>query len=252
MNGFLSGAIAAASVWPLETIRTQKQVYTKGSTYDCIINIYKKQGIRGFYKGLTYGIFGMGIFYAGYFPLYDFLKIYLARKSTRVNASRFSTTVPYLASYIAANIASLYTNAFYVIRTRHQTQIIRGSNSNLTIIRIIREEGIKGLSRGLGFTWIKNIELGFNAPFRDKMKKYGYNPILSSFVAKLFTTSVTYPLDTARTLRRHLMYPISAKDIAIRFYHDPKSAYKGYPIYALRSIPSTVIAFTVYDWLECE
>jgi len=249
MNGFLSGAAAAVSVWPLETIRAQRQVSPNGTLSGCCHNIYKKQGLPGFYRGLTHGTFGIGIFYAGYFPLHDLLKSYLVCGESN-NSRRFASIMPFLASYLAASAASVYVNGFYVIRTRRQTEIIKTSQrNNMTILGVIKEEGISGLSRGLGLTWMKNIELGFIAPFRDRMKNEGYSPILSSFVAKLFTTSITYPLDTARTLRRFSTNPISGQDIAIKFYHNPKSAYKGYSIYALRSIPSTVIAFAVYDWL---
>lgn len=248
-HGFISGAAAAAGVWPFETIRTQKQVLDKKSTVcNRVHHIYKNQGVSGFYKGLPHGMMGMGMFFALYFPLHDRLK----KNSFFHNSSKPTSGIrAFLASYLAANVSSVFNNVFYVIRVRRQTQITQSSPQvKSTILKVIQEEGFKGLTRGLGITWMKNVELGFIAPFRQYMKDRGYDPLIATFTAKLATTSITYPLDTARTLRRYSIAPLSGTEILLKFYKQPINAYKGYSLYVLRSVPSTVIAFTVYDWLE--
>jgi len=247
-HGFISGATAAFAVWPFETIRTQKQVLNKTTFSNRVQHIYRKQGLTGFYKGLSHGMTGMGMFFALYFPIHGHLKKqYIFRNSEE---SAFGIR-PFLASYIAANISSVFNNVFFVIRTRRQTQVTMLKPSiNSSIFGVMKTEGIKGLIRGLGITCIKNIEFGFIVPFRQYMKDKGFDPLPATFTAKLITTSITYPLDTARTLCRYSTKPLSGKQIVLQFYKSPKSAYKGYSLYILRSVPSTAIAFTTYDWLE--
>lgn len=237
MEGFISGAIAAAAVWPLETIRAQRQVLPKSTFKECVHQIYYKQSIPGFYKGLPHGMVGAGAFYGMYFPLYTFLK-----------TNEYASIPAFWASYGAANISSIFNNAFYVVRTRRQTQVTRiACKLNASIFDIIKHEGLRGLTQGLGFTWLKNVEIGCISPCREYLiNHYHIQPPIATFITKLFFSTLTYPLDTARTLRR---YPLSYNSIINRFLHNPKSTYFGYTLYAVRSIPSTVIAFTVHDWL---
>jgi len=247
-HGFISGATAAFAVWPFETIRTQKQVLHNSAFSNRVQHIYQKQGLTGFYKGLTHGIGGIGMFFALYFPIHGELKKRYI--SHNLGDNEFGIR-PFLASYSAANISSVFNNIFHVILTRRQTQVTTSNpNVNSTIFGVIRREGIKGLTRGLGITWVKNVELGIIAPFREYMKANGSDPLLATFTAKLLITSITYPLDTARTLSRYSTKPLSAKQIMLQFYKFPASAYKGYSLYVLRSGFATVIVFTMYDWLE--
>lgn len=238
MEGFISGAVAAAAVWPIETIRAQRQVLPKSTFIKCVRQIYYKQSFSGFYKGLPHGMVGVSIFYGLYFPFYNFLK-----------TNEYFPVPAFWASYCAANISSVFNNAFYVVRTRRQTQITKKAcQLNVSIFNIVRQEGWKGLTGGLGFTWLKNVEIGCIAPCREYLiQHHNIHPIVATFTTKLFFSTITYPLDTARTLRR---YPLSYSEIVTRFVRNPKSTYFGYTLYAIRAIPSTVITFTVYDWLH--
>jgi len=237
MEGFISGAVAAAAVWPFETIRVQCQVLSKSTFKDCVMQIYCKQSIPGFYKGLPHGMAGSSIFYGMYFPLYTYLK-----------TNEYASVSAFWASYGAANISSIFNNVFYVVRTRRQTQVTKtASKSNVSIFTIIKHEGLRGLSQGLGFTCLKNLEIGCISPCREYLiEHYHIHPPIATFIAKLFFSTLTYPLDTARTLQR---YPMSYNSILSRFIRNPKSTYFGYTLYAARSVPSTVIAFTIHDWL---
>ncbi len=239
MEGFVSGAIAAIVVCPAETVRVQQQVSPSSTIKSCIANIYKKQGVVGFYKGMNYGIAGMSQFYGTYFYLYRFLK-----------TNDHLAIQPFWASYLAANIASTLNNGLYVIRTRRQTQLIKTSaHHNIPLSTALKHEGWKMWTRGLGFTFVKNVELSCITSCREYLKTHHIHPIVATFASKMMFGLLLYPIDTARTLRRCESTPKSFMEIACQFRSNPKSAYYGCLVYMIRSVPSTIIAFTVYDWL---
>lgn len=237
MEGFISGAVATLCVWPMETIRTQRQVMNKSTIKSCTKNIYFNQGVRGFYKGLWHEMIGKGMFYGLYFKVYD-----LIRNGYGCNA--------FMASYLAACGSSVVNNGFYVLRIRYQTHIIKLQNKT-SFVNMIRKEGIRGWTQGLGFTLLKNIEIGGIMAVREKMTRdYDVHPTISTFCSKMIFGMMLYPLDTARTLRRCETSPKSLQQILYRFSYNPKSAYYGCMMYLIRSVPSSVIAFTMNDYLK--
>lgn len=235
-HGFISGSLSTIVVWPLETLRIQKQTSSEYSRSILYFSktIMKKQGIKGFYKGLPYGIFSKGIFYGIYFNLYEHLYNNHNKK--------------FISSYLSANVASLICNPLYVMQVRRQTILHRPLERCYSCREIIYREGYRMLFRGFGFTCIKNVEIGFIPPLRDKFDEYGLNRDLATFSAKLLVLTFTYPLDTLRNLKRLKENPMSTYNIFKMFFKNPQTMFQGYITYAMRSIPATVIAFTLQDW----
>jgi len=240
MEGFIGGAVAALSIWPLETIRTQKQTLVKSNFKEVFYNIYKKQGVIGFYKGVSYGIKGIGTFYGIYFYLYEHLK------------KDFN---PFVASYTAACFGSFCNNGFNVLRTRHQTEVLNDSFKTKkypkSAFDLIKDEGTKGWCRGLMITCIKNVELGGIMSMREKLKNdHNLSPFVSTFLSKVTFGTLSYPFDTLRTLSRNHTKGDIAKIMIKRTITNPSSLYNGCLVYMFRSVPSTLIAFTVHDYLK--
>jgi hypothetical protein len=204
--------------------------------FQTIQKIYRQGGWRGFYKGLGHGTLGNSIFYGTYFYLNSLLN--------RV----FGTKNGFYASYLSAGCASTLNNIFHVYKTHHQVEVLvkhpllRGD---------IKRQWSKWMFRGLGWTWVKNVELGLIMRYRHSLEEYipVYLPskVVSTFLIKWSTTTLTYPLDTARVLSR--TEALSLPEIYRRLSASPRNAYRGYILYSTRSVPSTVIAFCTYDWL---
>lgn len=242
MAGFISGAVAALCVWPFETIRSQRQVVKVNiSLRECALTIYKKESILGFYKGIGCGMLGMSMFYGCYFLMNGYL--------------RDKNYNPFISSYISANLSALLNNGFYVMRTRKQTELVNPSflkekKSSKSLVGILRKEGFRVWTRGLVITWIKNVELGGIAFSREYLRdNYNIPLIFATFGSKVAFGLITYPLDTARTLRRFEETPLGYHQMLNKFYTNPSSAYRGCGMYLLRSVPSTFIAFTIHDIL---
>jgi hypothetical protein len=125
----------------------------------------------------------------------------------------------------------------------------------------------KNYYRGLRWTFIKNVEVGFIMKYRfqlrDSLNNYSksflsenssfeiyvseFNNVFSTFLIKWGVSTLTYPLDTARVLSRTTDY--SSFEILSCLYKNFSNSYRGYWLYSMRSVPSTVITFVTYEKL---
>lgn len=253
-HGATAGVIASTTCWPLDTIKIQNQVstHTKG-VLPAFRYAIDQNGIRGLYHGLSSGNLAMGFFYGLFFPIYDHNKILFANHIDNKHL------VHGLSSYSAGIIASTFINPLYVTKTRHQTNLSKNHKIYQTIKTIYRKEGLYAFSKGLGLTYVKNVELGLQLTiFEFLHKKFDINGIsaglscfVASFIGKSISTSVTYPLDTLRTIRR-TDNKKSVFKIVSEIYQTIgyKGFYKGYLANSIRSIPCAVIALWVNDFIK--
>ena len=85
--------------------------HQKATIYTHINNIVEKQGVEGFYQGISPLVIGNGLAYGIYFVAYQKLKLLL-----HTNPNDMMSIVK--CSGIAGVIGSLATNPFYVLQTR--------------------------------------------------------------------------------------------------------------------------------------
>lgn len=247
-SGFVAGAISSVSTWPLNVIQVQYQISghlqqlestLNKQKFNIIHNIYKKQGLLGFYRGVSKGFCAYSVFYGSFFYTNDLLKQYLPHKVVYTLGS----------SYIAACIGSIFSNPYHVVRVRCQSEILKPTYSPITIRQIYRLEGSQALTKGLKSTLLKNWELSIIMFLHEYLSdKYLLPTYASSGVGKLIATSITYPIDTYRTARR-FDSKLTNKKILSTFKETPGKLYWGYWAYVIRSIPATVIAFHVRSLL---
>lgn len=251
-SGFIAGTVSSVVCYPLQIIQVQQQVSNnKRTVIDTIRAIYQKQGLRGYYYGVTNGILGYSIFYGTYFYTYDWIK-----EETNWH--------PFVSSYLAAAVGSIISNPWHVLRVRRQTCILSGqTNLKPTIRGMYTEEGVRALYKGTGTTIVKNFELSLIMTVNEHLRNQYQIPIVyASFASKLIAASISYPLDTWRNLSRNGKIikdsngqPVgrtafSNKEILTRFWHNPKCMYNGYPVYLVKSLPACVIAFSVNQYLR--
>lgn len=120
------------------------------SLLDGTRQIYKFDGIRGFYRGLLPSLFGVS-HGALQFMAYEQLKIY--RASTKLEGQQILNSVDVLMlSGLAKVFAGTATYPYQVVRARLQMydadRIYEGARD--LIAQIWRREGFKGFYKGLG------------------------------------------------------------------------------------------------------
>ncbi|CAN6468308.1 unnamed protein product [Victoria cruziana] len=156
--GAAAGAIAATFVCPLDVIKTRFQVHglpklssggVKGSLIvGSLEQIFKKEGMRGMYRGLSPTILALLPNWAVYFTMYDHLKSLLSRDETH----QLSVGANMIAASGAGAATTIATNPLWVVKTRFQTQGMRAGivpyrSTFSALRRIVHEEGIRGLYR---------------------------------------------------------------------------------------------------------
>lgn len=78
LSGLTSGAIAAAIFNPTDVLKIRFQADVKGTRYKSLLHgirtMYKEEGIKGFYKGVSTTIFRAAILTSAQFSSYDHSK----------------------------------------------------------------------------------------------------------------------------------------------------------------------------------
>jgi solute carrier family 25 (mitochondrial folate transporter), member 32 len=257
LSGFVSSAVALSVISPIEVLKSQTQVTGKSNTVKSLAkNIYQKEGVRGFYKGLGAALATQPTFWTMYFPTYKYMKDQGYNK--------------YLSSYLSGGVGIVASNPLWVLRTRFQTEVLR--NEHLTypklVNKMLTQGGVKTFYRGTGVTLIKNTQIILQFPLYEELKyicdtKYlGENSTTfertlaymgSGALAKIASSSLTYPMDVMRTNLR-LEPPSTSWMQMIQKIHLRKGGYmnfyRGIGLYLVSSAPVFAITMGCYEFFN--
>lgn len=115
------------------------------NTLDCVQQIYRREGMKAFYKGLIPGIFGT-IHGTIQFVSYEQMKDFYVKT---FHTTQFSTPVILTFSALSKLIAASTTYPYQVVRTRLQDQHQQYQGVLDVIERTYRREGINGFYKGM-------------------------------------------------------------------------------------------------------
>ena len=238
-------------------IRTQYQIsYLKQKTnvFSLSRNIWRNQGIKGFYKGATSHLLTYPIFWAIFFQIKKWGPRDPLDKLTKTRVSPVLNNI--CNSLIASTLASTVANPLFVLKTRKQSEIFRGSQNvnywNL-IANIARNEGIFGFYKGVNVTIISNLKLGLQFPLYDYlMEKTNHSILISSFFSKLLANSLFYPGDIIRTQQRESTEKLSIRHIASMIYRNQgiRGFYRGLILHNCTSGPNFLLLMLIKDYLS--
>jgi len=236
--GSTAGAISTTLCSPLDVAKTRAQVQSVvgGGTahkYDGVLRalttIYREEGVRGWYHGLTPTICSVAIFWSCYFPCYEYAKTHIAEAS---GSTPESPRVHLAAAGSAGLITDVVTNPLWVVRTRLTTQALvdqpghRHYTSMLHAFRTIaHEEGTIAFFSGLRASFLGLSHIMIQFPLYEWLKRYlseavtprpinsapplneqkqNSSPasmtdiIAASAISKLVASSLTYPHEVIR------------------------------------------------------
>ncbi|KAF2071019.1 hypothetical protein CYY_007662 [Polysphondylium violaceum] len=270
-----AGAMASLITTPLDVLKTTMQVQHKNksiiSTYHQII---ERGGFRGLYVGLKPTLLGLAPTWSIYFSSYTLFK------SSFADLLHISHDNPFLhmgSAVGAGACTSTVTNPIWVIKTRLITQEMKGRQKRYTgitqcFLSIIREEGIKGLYRGLGPSLLGVLHVGVQFPLYEKFKLYlkkekgnvneelGVVDIMAaSSLSKIIASIVAYPHEVLRSRLQDTPTPDSQNNYKGGLIQNFKQIfkqegfrglYKGMGINLVRVTPSCVITFTSYEYIK--
>ena len=120
-----------------------------------ISKVYQKNGITGFYKGISASYFGI-IETALYFSIYEKLKS-LTNKELN-DSQTFAKFLSYFGSAgFSKSLASIVCYPHEVARTRLREEGSKYNSFFQTLRLVAHEEGAKGLYKGMGTHLIRQI-----------------------------------------------------------------------------------------------
>lgn len=279
--GILSGGSATICLHPLDLVKTQFQVHTTARseiiskpylyTFRYLKDICSRFGFRkGLYQGLSANLAGSTASWGLYFYLYDWTKTLFPTNAY----GNLSSGNYFVASSAAAVVTVLFTNPLWMIKTRLCMQK-PGELSNYNglidaFMRISREEGIRGLYRGLipGLFGVSHGAIQFVAYEQLKnfhkrtqreaealsRKPNSFEYLLMSSTSKTIAMLVTYPYQVVRSRLQVRVYEgkFSYKgvfDVIKRTASQEGlwAFYRGIIPSTIRVLPGTCITFLVYE-----
>jgi len=156
--GFVSSTLTNP-IWFVKT-RIQLNRNQNLTARQCVVSIYNQQGIMGFYKGISASYFGISETMIN-FVLYEYLKETFKRIRIGEGVDDKGDGI-HLEEYIVASafsktVACCLAYPHEVARTRLRQENSRYHGFFQTLSTILREEGYRGLYRGLGTQLVRQI-----------------------------------------------------------------------------------------------
>ncbi|KNC54053.1 folate transporter/carrier [Thecamonas trahens ATCC 50062] len=212
--GVVAGMSATMSTYPLDLVKTKFQVHdgTAGckypryaSTWDALVQISRKHGLRGLYSGLSPNLVGSGMAWGLYFLSYTRLKEAIREERGLAPGTPLGPGWHMGAATAAGLATCLVTNPIWLVKTRMQLQLddptARQYRGVVHAIRTIAgEEGIRGLYRGLGPSLIGVSHGAFQFMAYEELKKLLlYSPLYDAKIRLLPRWMLSDAVDVSST-----------------------------------------------------
>ncbi|XP_043921617.1 mitochondrial folate transporter/carrier [Protopterus annectens] len=234
----------------------------------CVSTIWRQEGLRGLYQGVTPNVWGAGASWGLYFFFYNAIKAY-KRDGRQADLS----AAQHLVSAAEAGAMTLcITNPIWVTKTRLVLQYDASVDPSKkqyrgmidALVKIYRMEGIPGLYKGfvpglfgtshgaLQFMVYETLKIDYSKyrgrPSNAKLNALEY--ITMAALSKMFAVTATYPYQVvrARLQDQHNKYG-GVIDVIKRTWgkEGVHGFYKGIVANIIRVTPACCITFVVYE-----
>ncbi|KAJ9508602.1 hypothetical protein QJQ45_012142 [Haematococcus lacustris] len=281
VSGALAGALTATFVCPLDVLKTRLQIQRIGTMKSLgiaggLAQIVKREGVKGLYQGLGPSLMALLPNWAVYFTVYDKLKTSL---TTQQGTGRRLQATPliHMTAAAGAGVATLLvTNPLWVVKTRMQTQHMaldvgmRAARHPLyrstfdALIRITREEGMKGLYSGLAPSLAGIMHVAIQFPLYELCKAHiaqrqhhtadtltAGELVVASALSKMVASTVTYPHEVVRSYM-HVSGSgpwAGLRDTCTTIWREDglKGFYRGCATNLVRTTPAAALTFTSFE-----
>ncbi|PLW08814.1 hypothetical protein PCANC_25969 [Puccinia coronata f. sp. avenae] len=246
--GIGAGCVSVLCMHPLDLLKVQLQVSStpslplsrsspstpaRGFTLlSSLRTIAKEDGFSGLYRGLTPNIVGNAASWGFYFMWYSMIKDRMSTDSEGRNI-KLSASQHLFASASSGFVTAMITNPLWVVKTRMFTSRAEdtGAYRNLVdgLVRISREEGLRGLWKGsvLALIGVSNGAIQFmtyeelkrwrqdlirpdhqrsSSSESDNIPLSNLEYILLSGASKLVAIGITYPYQVIRSRLQNQLF----------------------------------------------
>lgn len=169
--GGLTGTFSSVILYPFDLVKvrllTDKNNKYKGF-FDCINKIYRNDGVKGLFNGLSASMIGNCCYRGLYFGLYDLGDYYFFKQNRIFNKNIYLNKI-LLKKYVLAQVVSLVSECLtYPLDTIRNIRMLENNEKNKNIsmascIKKIYEENnsIKGFYNGLLINSLRTVGSSF-------------------------------------------------------------------------------------------
>jgi len=157
--GAVAGVVGTSAIFPLDMVKTRLQAAGQaGATVkyngvvDCIRQMYAKEGVRGFYRGLAPNLTGVTPEKAIKLAVNEKMRETL--EDADGNISVFNQV---LAGGTAGFCQVVATNPMEIVKLRVQLQATLPAEQRMGTMEVVRKLGFRGMYRGAPATWARDI-----------------------------------------------------------------------------------------------
>ncbi|KZP15237.1 mitochondrial carrier [Athelia psychrophila] len=269
--GGIAASMAASCTHPLDVTKVRMQTLSPAkqpSTFAVIRYSIAKEGIRSLYTGLSASLLRQMTYSLVRIGSYEEMKRRMTQKK-----SKASTAKLLMAASLAGGLGGIAGNPADIILVRMTSDSVRPpekrygySNALTGLISLIKEEGVRGLARGVGtntlravlmnasqvgsYDYFKSLLLKHRVPvidyqFRDSLGLH----VVASFLAGTIATTICSPADVMRS--RLMSSSGNRKPLDVLVYslknEGPKFLFKGWTPAFIRLGPNTVLMFVFFE-----
>ncbi|KAI0078479.1 mitochondrial carrier [Panus rudis PR-1116 ss-1] len=267
--------VAAVCTHPLDLTKVRLQtLQTSGGKrpgmFAVIRSSVAQSGFRSLYVGLTASILRQMTYSLVRLGSYERIKSSLSRYE------RPSPGTLLLAAMLAGGLGGIAGNPADILLVRMTSDSIRPpeqrygySNAFSGLLILIREEGVRGLFRGLGtnttravlmnvrrllsYDFFKSILLSRPLPIvRYQVRDNIFCHIISSVLAGTVATTVCAPADVLKSRLMSASGKLSPVEVLTQSLREegPRFLFKGWTPAFIRLGPNTVLMFVFYEQLK--
>jgi solute carrier family 25 phosphate transporter 3 len=159
VGGILSCGLTHMAVTPLDVVKCNMQ--TDPGKYKSIGSGFgitvRENGLKGLLRGWVPTLVGYSVQGAGKFGLYEFFKKYYSDLAGEENAKKYKTLIFLAGSASAEFFADIGLCPFEAVKVKVQTQpgFAKGLSDGMP--KLISQEGVGGLFKGLAPLWGRQI-----------------------------------------------------------------------------------------------
>ncbi|XP_026821863.1 mitochondrial folate transporter/carrier isoform X1 [Rhopalosiphum maidis] len=276
--GFSGGVASTLILHPLDLLKIRFAVNDGRNAIpnyaglgNAVTTIFRQEGIKGLYKGVTPNVWGSGSAWGFYFLFYNSIKAWIQGDNTK---KPLGPALHMTAAAEAGILTLMITNPVWVVKTRLCLQFDKPIDPSKSYSgmwdafrKIYGAEGVRGLYKGfvpgmfgvshgaLQFMTYEEMKTFYNEyrrlPIDAKLETSEY--IVFAAFSKLIAAGLTYPYQVirARLQDQHREYRGTWHCITQTWrYESVRGFYKGIGPNLLRVIPATIITFAVFENLS--